>query len=144
MRVQLFFRFFLLFIVCLAALSNLVLGQETFPDEELDAMSDEELELICLVRGFELLKDQIDEATGEVYVLTHGDYVESAKQCLSIEKEMYVLSAAINIGDQMTKVNVLFFIFLHNLGIIFWKNILNLGKSWKKKFRKCKRNKLLG
>jgi hypothetical protein len=98
MRVRSIFRFFLLFLVCLAAISNLVLGQETLSDEELDALSDEELELVCLVRGFELLKDQIDEATGEVYQLTHVDYVDAAKQCLAIEKEMYVLSAAINIG----------------------------------------------
>lgn len=79
---------FIFLLACLLACSSVVSAQETYTDEELDAMSDEELELICVVRGFELVKDHVIEETGEVYTLQHTDYVTAAKQCLSIEREM--------------------------------------------------------
>ncbi|CAJ1960977.1 unnamed protein product [Cylindrotheca closterium] len=80
---------FILFFACLLACSPIVSAQaETYTDEELDAMSDEDLELICIVRGFELVKDHVNEETGEVYTIQHSDYIEAAKQCLSIESEM--------------------------------------------------------
>lgn len=79
---------FIFFVAFLAAYSSIVSAQATFTDEELDAMSDEDLELICIVRGFELVKDHVNEETGEVYTIQHSDYIEAAKQCLSIEKEM--------------------------------------------------------
>jgi hypothetical protein len=56
--------------------------------EELQAMSEEQLEDICIQRGFELLKDEVDATTGEVYQLSHQDYVEAAMKCLAIEQEM--------------------------------------------------------
>lgn len=77
--------FLLLIFVCSLAF---IFGQETYSEEELQALTVEELEAICLVRGFELLKDEIDPETGEPYKLSHADYVEAAKQCLAIEEEM--------------------------------------------------------
>jgi hypothetical protein len=56
--------------------------------EELQAMSEEQLEDICIQRGFELLKDEVDATTGEVYQLSHQDFVEAAMKCLAIEQEM--------------------------------------------------------
>lgn len=79
---------FIFLLICLLACPFAVSALETYTDEELDAMSDEELELICIVRGFELVKDHVDEQTGEVYTLQHEDYIMAAKQCLSIESEM--------------------------------------------------------
>jgi hypothetical protein len=54
-------------------------------------MPDEELELMCVSRGFELVKGEIDPTTGLAYELTHDDYVEAAQRCLAIEQEMYVV-----------------------------------------------------
>ena len=79
---------FICFLSCLFASSYIVIAQESYTDEELSGMSDEDLELICSIRGFELVKDHIDEQTGEVYTLQHIDYVAAAKQCLSMEREM--------------------------------------------------------
>lgn len=81
---------FIFFVACLFACTCMVSAQETYTDEELDAMSDVDLEHICLVRGFELVKDHLNEETGEVYTIQHVDYVAAAKQCLSIEIEMWV------------------------------------------------------
>ncbi|CAB9516207.1 expressed unknown protein [Seminavis robusta] len=69
------------------------LGQETNTEqppppsgklsvEELEALTDQELELICLERGFELIRD------GSEGDLTHDDYVEAARRCLAIEEDM--------------------------------------------------------
>lgn len=52
-------------------------------DEELEVMSDQELELICIERGFELIQDEMEDGD-----LTHEDYVDAAKRCLAIEEDM--------------------------------------------------------
>lgn len=66
-------------------------AQDTITDEDrLQSMSNEELEQICIERGFEILKDEIDVSTGLPYELSHDDYVEAALKCLEIEREMYV------------------------------------------------------
>jgi hypothetical protein len=68
-----------------------VVGQEVVHSEsELQAMSDDELEQLCVIRGFELVKDDVDPATGELHKLSHDDFVEAAQRCLAIEQEMYV------------------------------------------------------
>jgi hypothetical protein len=72
----------ILLVVCL---SRHCCGQETqhgLTTEELDALTDRELELICVERGFELIKD------GSEGELTHADYVEAARRCLAIEEDM--------------------------------------------------------
>ena len=61
---------------------------ELFSDEELQVMTDEQLEEICVVRGFALVMDEIDPNTGDTYKFTHDDYVMAAQQCLAIEQEM--------------------------------------------------------
>lgn len=75
----------MLFLV-LATFTN---AQDVYTDDDLQGMSMEALEEICVVRGFEILKDEIDTATGLPYELTHDDYVEAARKCLEIEAEMY-------------------------------------------------------
>jgi hypothetical protein len=55
--------------------------------EELSGLTDAELEKICLKRGFEL-QYQVDATTGEKMQPSHDDYIEAAKQCLAIEKEL--------------------------------------------------------
>lgn len=77
---------FVLFFICFLTLH--IFAQETYSEEDLQALTEEELEKICLVRGFELLKNDENPDTGEKYELTHQDYVEAAKQCLAIEQEM--------------------------------------------------------
>ena len=62
----------------------------SYSESELEAMLDEELEGICLERGFELVKEDIDPTTGLLYEFTHADYVDAAKRCLAIEQEMWV------------------------------------------------------
>lgn len=64
-------------------------AQELYSDDELIAMTDEELEQICVSRGFEIARDQVDPATGLPYEIGHEDFVEAAKTCISIEQEMY-------------------------------------------------------
>lgn len=60
---------------------NLEMVEEEIEIEDyLATLSTEELEKICLDRGFEL------EETGEP--LSHGDYVEAARRCLTLEEEM--------------------------------------------------------
>jgi hypothetical protein len=56
-------------------------------DDDLESMTNEELEEICTSRGFELVKET-NEETGETKVYSHDDYVHAAKQCLEIEAEM--------------------------------------------------------
>lgn len=55
---------------------------------DLYALTETELEQICTDLGFALQKDVLDDTTGEVIVFSHSDYVEAARQCLSIEKEL--------------------------------------------------------
>lgn len=55
---------------------------------DLHSLSDEELETICSVRGFELYEGEINEDTGNEFEFSHEDYVEAAKQCLAVEREM--------------------------------------------------------
>jgi hypothetical protein len=64
-------------------------GREQQQDqyEDLEAMTNEELEEICTSRGFEVVKET-DAETGEAKVYSHEDYVHAAKQCLDIEAEM--------------------------------------------------------
>ena len=63
-------------------------GLPAYSEEELQSMSNSELEQICLVRGFEVVQDDVDETTGTVISLSHDDFVEAAKKCLAIEREM--------------------------------------------------------
>ena len=76
--------FFAYLLCCL----TLVVGQEVYTTEELTAMTDDELEQICVTRGFTILRDAIDPDTGKSYDLSHDDFVEAARQCLEIEQEM--------------------------------------------------------
>ena len=86
---------FLLAVILLSSFSTLVVvGQEQqqqelqYTEADLRAMTEQQLEDICIQRGFELLKDEVDPATGEVYQLSHDDFVEAAMRCLAIEQEM--------------------------------------------------------
>lgn len=85
-------RLFALALILLSSLSTVVVvgqqQQQQYTEAELQAMTAFQLEDICIQRGFELLKDEIDPATGEVYKLSHDDYVEAAMKCLAIEQEM--------------------------------------------------------
>jgi len=62
-------------------------GQEAAPQKldlhDLESMTQAELELICIERGFELIQD---DESGEL--LTHADYVDAARRCLAIEEDM--------------------------------------------------------
>ena len=62
------------------ATAGTVAGDET--EIDLYSLSDAELEEICTVRGFELVHDEENKA------FTHDDYVEAARQCLAIERDM--------------------------------------------------------
>ena len=61
--------------------------QEKIGLDDLESMTMEELELICVERGFELIRDD-SEGGGD---LTHADYVDAARRCLAIEEDMYVI-----------------------------------------------------
>jgi len=52
---------------------------------DLESMSERELEQVCEDRGYEMVKDEIDEDTGKLLISSHDDYVDAAKQCLSIQ-----------------------------------------------------------
>ena len=85
----LWIRHFVSVFLVMALLSSGVLAQaEQTTEPDLQAMEDVELEQICTNLGFALQKDIVDDATGELIVFTHDDYVEAARQCLSIEKEL--------------------------------------------------------
>jgi len=75
----------------LLLLFGVTIAEEEYTDERLKAMSEKELEQICLSRGFEIMRDEIDATTGLPHTLSHDDFVEAAKRCLAIEDEMYVL-----------------------------------------------------
>ena len=68
-----------LFLVTAVGQEQAVAGNR---EEDLEALSDEELELICVERGFELVRD---DSQGE---LTHADFVDAARRCLAIEEDM--------------------------------------------------------
>lgn len=55
---------------------------------DLEQMPESELEDICIKRGFQLVNDDVDPDTGEIYRLTKQDYIDAAQRCLNIEKEM--------------------------------------------------------
>ena len=57
------------------------------PDLDLLSLTNEELEQICTIRGFELTKE-VDNETGKSVEYSHDDYVGAARQCLDIEAEM--------------------------------------------------------
>jgi len=61
-------------------------AEQTNALDYLESLTTEELELICVERGFELVHDE-----NEPGALTHADYVEAAQRCLAIEEDMYVL-----------------------------------------------------
>ena len=87
MKVQIpLFSLRLLLLLLANELTLLVVGQvemEARPGlEELESMSDDDLERICVERGFELIRD---DSQG---TLTHADYVDAAQRCLAIEEEM--------------------------------------------------------
>lgn len=58
----------------------LVSGQD-YTQADLEAMTEVELENICVQRGFQLVNENSDE-------LTKQDYIEAAQRCLAIEQEM--------------------------------------------------------
>jgi len=67
--------------ILLIVLVALVSGQEEYSQADLEAMTEVELEDICVKRGFQLVNDESDE-------LTKHDYIEAAQRCLAIEQEM--------------------------------------------------------
>uniref|UniRef100_A0A7S4ER17 Uncharacterized protein n=1 Tax=Pseudo-nitzschia australis TaxID=44445 RepID=A0A7S4ER17_9STRA len=70
-----------LFYILLILLVALVSGQEEYSQPDLEAMTEAELEDICIKRGFQLVNDEAVE-------LTKQDYIEAAQRCLAIEQEM--------------------------------------------------------
>ena len=62
-------------------LLTLVSAQLEYTQDDLEAMTEIELENICVQRGFQLVNDESDE-------LTKQDYIEAAQRCLAIEQEM--------------------------------------------------------
>eukprot|EP00546_Thalassionema_frauenfeldii_P015468 CAMPEP_0178928676 /NCGR_PEP_ID=MMETSP0786-20121207/20062_1 /TAXON_ID=186022 /ORGANISM="Thalassionema frauenfeldii, Strain CCMP 1798" /LENGTH=379 /DNA_ID=CAMNT_0020604619 /DNA_START=217 /DNA_END=1356 /DNA_ORIENTATION=+ len=58
----------------------------TNSDKDLEALSDGELEAICTNLGFQVIRE--DPETGAAIEQTHEHYVEAARQCLEIQKEM--------------------------------------------------------
>ena len=78
----------ILFLASMLCFLTLVVGQGMYTKEDLTAMTDNELEQICVTRGFTILRDAIDPDTGKSYDLSHDDFVEAARQCLEIEQEM--------------------------------------------------------
>jgi hypothetical protein len=70
----------------------------------LDSMTDQELESLCRERGFEVKPDKGNE-------LTHEDYVNAAKRCLSLEDEMNAIIAenpelAAELGDEIERMRL--------------------------------------
>jgi hypothetical protein len=55
--------------------------------QDLHELSDGDLENICTSRGFQLVRE-VDDATGELYVYSHEDFIDAARQCLQMEDEM--------------------------------------------------------
>jgi len=83
------FVFFLYTLLLLLLQATSLSGQvEEHNHSDLEHMTEAELEDICIKRGFQLVNDDIDPDTGEVFTLTKQDYIEAAQRCLAIEKEM--------------------------------------------------------
>lgn len=59
-----------------------------FTDEQLQAMTDKELKQLCFVRGFDIVAVDEDSETGEIHEYSHDDFVQAARQCLGVEREM--------------------------------------------------------
>jgi hypothetical protein len=53
-------------------------------ERRLKNMSNQELEEICIERGFELITDELDDETGLPVVSTHQDYIDAAIQCIQM------------------------------------------------------------
>lgn len=66
--------------ILLLVLVVLVSGFEEYSQEDLEAMTKNQLEAICETRGFKLVNNAED--------LTKQDYIEAAQRCLAIEQEM--------------------------------------------------------
>eukprot|EP00537_Pseudo-nitzschia_pungens_P000800 CAMPEP_0172375842 /NCGR_PEP_ID=MMETSP1060-20121228/63664_1 /TAXON_ID=37318 /ORGANISM="Pseudo-nitzschia pungens, Strain cf. cingulata" /LENGTH=315 /DNA_ID=CAMNT_0013103129 /DNA_START=122 /DNA_END=1069 /DNA_ORIENTATION=+ len=67
--------------ILLILLITLVSGQGEYNQADLEAMTEAELEDICIKRGFQLVNEESEE-------LTKQDYIEAAQRCLAIEQEM--------------------------------------------------------
>ena len=59
----------------------MVSAQVEYSLSDLEAMTEVELEDICVQRGFQLVNDESEE-------LTKQDYIEAAQRCIAIEQEM--------------------------------------------------------
>lgn len=76
-------RFLLLIVTVLLCMLSITSAQKTV--EELEVLSDQELEAICRNLGLALI--DTDEA-GNKLSLSHADYVEAARQCLEVQDQM--------------------------------------------------------
>eukprot|EP00934_Nitzschia_sp_Nitz4_P003306 Nitzschia sp. Nitz4//scaffold121_size67750//1680//2639//NITZ4_006058-RA/size67750-augustus-gene-0.117-mRNA-1//1//CDS//3329534321//3296//frame0 len=76
-------------LLSLAGRDALVVATEVeFSREQLESMSQQELEAICADRGFEIEKDAKDPSTGEVIQFSHADFVDAALQCLGVDGDL--------------------------------------------------------
>lgn len=80
-------KMFRLFLALLLLLQISTFAQQ-YDLESLYTMTDSELERICHEMGFDLIRDELDEETGEKITFSHEDYVEAARQCLSIREQL--------------------------------------------------------
>jgi hypothetical protein len=75
-------------LVLLLALLPHVSAQSVMSPRDLERrlknMSNQELEEICIERGFELITDELDDETGLPVVSTHQDYIDAAIQCIQM------------------------------------------------------------
>jgi len=67
-------------------------------ERRLKGLTDDELEQICIERGFELITDELDEETGLPVVSMHQDYIDAAIQCIQMED--IVINDLYNKGEQ--------------------------------------------
>jgi hypothetical protein len=75
-------RFLLLLVITLVLVLSIEAQQQV---EDLEGLSDTELETICTSLGFAVV--DADES-GAKLALTHADYVEAARQCLEVQEQM--------------------------------------------------------
>ena len=91
MKLWLYYYSILLVVVLVWSTTTVVSSESTMKQGEdeidLESLTNEELEQICMMRGFEL-KKEVDAQTGKPVEYSHNDYVEAARQCLDIEAEM--------------------------------------------------------
>lgn len=78
-RNSVFYGLWFLLLALLLSAGRAVQVTKEVDEIDLDSLSDPELEEICTLRGFELVKEG---------VFSHDDYVEAARQCLAIERDM--------------------------------------------------------